>query len=607
MTLTASLLAIVVGISETCATNGNVVAGGAYAEAVRKAGDIPVVICRTAKPEDFDKVVEGLDLLILTGGEDVDPTRYGEQPSPALGRVNAVRDEFEDRLLCAAVRHELPVVGTCRGVQHLNVFFGGTLHQDLPSDLGERYVIEHRTGGDVEKARRERRHEIAILPGSRLAAACGTLSARVNSLHHQAVKGLAPGMTVSAWAPDGVVEAIECSWYPAAGIQFHPECLDACNADPVWERFYSNLRTFAGRRPQLACERRPIGVFDSGVGGLSVLERLLTLDAFNNATGEMRPDGRPDFEDEVFVYLGDQANMPYGRYDAAGKADFLRELVVRDAQFVLGSAGHDPAKVVVIACNTATAYGLNRVKSVARPHDADVIGVVNAGTEAALDALKDEGSPYAIGVMATPATIASGAYERAIRAELKRRHAAVPVEIASRGGIGLADAVENAEPGMYLCARTNLVALVEEYRARGGKAPLRAIILGCTHYPFVLDEFKRTLADLKARPECAPLIAEDLQFVDPAVNTAIQCYRSLRAAGLLKPAGVKRPPTVKRVNMFVSVGTDGDLPDSVKYGRDCGCRNLGTKVVPLAEARLEKGVLDAIVRIFPACARELGL
>ena len=601
------LLALVVGISETCATNGNVVAQGAYAESVRKAGDIPVVVCRTAKPEDLDRVVSGLDLLIVTGGEDVDPARYGEEPSPHLGRVNAVRDDFEDRLFAAAVRHELPIVGTCRGVQHMNVFFGGTLHQDLPSGLGARYTVEHRTGSDVAAARRDRRHPIMITPGSRLARACGTDRAVVNSLHHQAVKGLAPGMTVTAWTPDGVVEAIECAWYPAAGVQFHPECLSAYNGDPIWERFYSHLRDFTGRRPTLPLERRPIGVFDSGVGGLSVLEKLLTLDAFDNATGEERPDGRLDFENEDFVYFGDQANMPYGRYDAAGKADFLRELVVRDAQFVLGSEGHEPAKVVVIACNTATAYGLTRVKAMARPHDADVIGVVNAGVEAALDALRDEVAPYAIGVMATPATISSGVYERAIRAGLKHRRVSVPVETANRSGIGLADAVENAEPGMELCARTNLVALVEEYRARGGKTPLKAIILGCTHYPYVLDAFRQTIVELKGRPEYAPLIADDLRFIDPAANTAVQCYRSLRTSGLLKPAAAEHPPRAKSVRVFVSVGESGDLPDSVKYGRDCGSRDLGTKIVPLAEAGVEKDVLEAIKRIFPACGRELGL
>ena len=599
------LLALVVGISETCATNGNVVAQGAYAEAVRKSGDVPVVICRTARPEDLDRVVSGLDLLIVTGGEDVDPARYGEEPSPHLGRVNAVRDEFEERLLRAAVRHELPVLGTCRGVQHMNVFFGGTLHQDLPSELGARYTVEHRTGSDVAAARRDRRHPIEIVPCSRLAKACGTESAVVNSLHHQAVKGLAPGMMVTAWTPDGVVEAIECAWYPAAGIQFHPECLNAYNGDPVWERFYSNLALFTGQRPAVPLVQRPIGVFDSGIGGLSVLERLLTIDHIDNATGRSGADGIPDLAAEDFVYFGDQANMPYGRYDAAGKAEFLRELVVRDAQFVLGSEGHAPAKIVVIACNTATAYGLDRVKAMPRPHDAKVIGVVNAGVEAALDELIGEENPYAIAVMATPATISSGVYERTIRAELKGRGVTLPVEVVNRGGIGLAEAVENHEPGMADCARTNLVALVESYRARGATAPIKALILGCTHYPFVLDVFRRTLAELKACPEYAPLIADDVRFIDPAVYTAISCYQTLSGDGMLKPADAKR--AAKRVQAFISIGKEGPLPDAIKYGRDCGCRDLGIRIVPLAEAGVGRDVLESIVQTFPACGRELGL
>ena len=349
----------------------------------------------------------------------------------------------------------------------------------------------------------------------------------------------------------------------------------------------------------------PIGVFDSGIGGLSVLERLLTIDRIDNATGKSGSDGIPDLAAEDFVYFGDQANMPYGRYDAAGKADFLRELVVRDAQFVLGSEGHAPAKVVVIACNTATAYGLERVKAMPRPHDAKVIGVVNAGVEATLDAMIGEEKPYAIAVMATPATISSGVYERTIRAELRGRGVTAPVEVVNRGGIGLAEAVENHEPGMEDCARTNLVALVEDYRVRGGTAPIRAMILGCTHYPFVLDAFRRTLAELKARSEYAPLIADDLRFVDPAVYTAISCYQALSGDRMLRPTDSKR--AAQRVQAFISVGKEGPLPDAIKYGRDCGCRDLGTKIVPLAEAGVGKDVLEAIKRTFPACGRELGL
>ena len=349
----------------------------------------------------------------------------------------------------------------------------------------------------------------------------------------------------------------------------------------------------------------PIGVFDSGIGGLSVLELLLTVDRVDNATGKAGADGIPDLDAEDFVYFGDQANMPYGRYDAAGKAEFLRELVVRDAQFVLGSEGHAPAKIVVIACNTATAYGLQRVQAMKRPNDAKVIGVVNAGVEAALDAMIGEKRPYAIAVMATPATISSGVYERTIRTELKGRGVTVPVEVANRGGIGLAEAVENREPGMETCARTNLVALVEGYRARGGTAPIKALILGCTHYPFVIDVFEKTIAALRTRPEYAALLADDLRFVDPAVYTAVACYQALSGDRLLKPAGAKR--AAKRVQAFISVGKDGPLPDAVKYGRACGLADIGTKVVPLTKDAVSKEVADGIGKSFPRCRQELGL
>ena len=130
---------------------------------------------------------------------------------------------------------------------------------------------------------------------------------------------------------------------------------------------------------------RPVCVFDSGTGGLTVLEKLLTVDEFDNATGERRSDGRPDLASENFVYFGDQANMPYGLYGAKGKTDFLRELIVRDTEFVLGEDGHAPSKIVVIACNTATAYGLAASTEAAKPKGAKVIGVVNAGVKSKRD------------------------------------------------------------------------------------------------------------------------------------------------------------------------------------------------------------------------------
>ena len=362
---------------------------------------------------------------------------------------------------------------------------------------------------------------------------------------------------------------------------------------------------FAAAFVAFGAERRadcPIGVFDSGTGGLTVLEKLLAADAFDNVTGEQVADGKPDFTAENFVYFGDQANMPYGVYDAEGKADFLRELVVRDTKFVMGSDGHKPSKIVVIACNTATAYGLKAATDTAAPKGVKVIGVVNAGVAATMDALdvKKGMAPFAVGVIATPGTIASGVYDRTLRAELNAR-GITGYEIENRGGIGLAEAVENDEPGMKDCARTNFVALVEGYRARGGKVPMRAVILGCTHYPFVLSVFKETLQTLRADPKYRGLIADDLVFVDPAVYTAIQCFRSLKKDGILNSKGASSP----RVKAFMSVGRYGPLSHAVKYGRSVGQQDIGTVIVPMTDKTMSADAVKRLRALLPESAKEI--
>jgi len=175
--------------------------------------------------------------------------------------------------------------------------------------------------------------------------------------------------------------------------------------------------TPAPRLPEL-----PIGVFDSGTGGLAALEETLCLDAFDNRTGKPRPqgDGQPDFAHERFVFLADQANMPYGNYAAAGRTSFLRELVLCDAAFLLGvqyfrapadrAPAHDrrPVKAIAIACNTATAYGRRDLETLGARTQLPVVvlGVIDAGAEGAVD-LTD--GPASIGVLATQAPVASGA------------------------------------------------------------------------------------------------------------------------------------------------------------------------------------------------------
>ena len=352
----------------------------------------------------------------------------------------------------------------------------------------------------------------------------------------------------------------------------------------------------------MCASERPVGVFDSGTGGLTVLEKLLTVDEFENATGERRPDGCPDLASENFVYFGDQANMPYGLYGAKGRTDFLRELIVRDTEFVLGEKGHAPSKIVVIACNTATAYGLADSTEAAKPKGAKVIGVVNAGVEATMDALnvKKGIAAFAVGVIATPGTIASGVYERTLRSALAERKVDC-CEIVNRGGVGLAEAVENDEPGVKDCARTNFVAMVESYRSRGGKAPIRAVILGCTHYPFVLSVFRETLAEMRKDSRYSALLADDLVFVDPAVYTAVQCYCSLRKDGILNRNGPGNP----RVRSFMSVGRDGPLSMEVKYGRPLGLKDIGTEIVPMTRKTMSSDAVSRLFELLPISSREI--
>ena len=130
--------------------------------------------------------------------------------------------------------------------------------------------------------------------------------------------------------------------------------------------YYTNFKQYPLLEPNM-----PIGVFDSGTGGLTVMNAIVTLDLYNNKTHEKRADGIPDFSSEDFIYLADQANMPYGNYAAMHKTDLLQEHIIKDAQFLLGTKYYNnnelytnkkQIKVLVVACNTATAYGLSDIE-----------------------------------------------------------------------------------------------------------------------------------------------------------------------------------------------------------------------------------------------------
>ena len=204
--------ALVVGIADMCPATNRVSVQTTYVDAVAAAGNVPLVLPAGTNQAAVAQLLASVDALLLCGGEDVEPRRYGTEPSPRLGEVNLRRDVWEYLLLDEAVKRRLPVFGICRGCQLINVYFGGTLWQDLPSERpGE--VAHRSTDG----------HAIRIVAGSRLAECLGTDGLKVSSSHHQAVKNLAAGFRATAFAPDGVVEAIESETLPITGVQFHPE------------------------------------------------------------------------------------------------------------------------------------------------------------------------------------------------------------------------------------------------------------------------------------------------------------------------------------------------------------------------------------------------
>lgn len=188
-----------------------VAVGQAYVDAVHAAGGFPVLL-PILDPGAAPDGLAGLDGLVLSGGGDVDPTRYGQAPAPEVAGVDVARDAWELALVAAAPP-TLPVLAICRGMQVLNVARGGTLVQHVP--------------GHSERSRKlEVVHDVEIVPDTRLALVTGAQRLGVNTLHHQAVDALGTGLRVAAHAPDGTVEAVEAAdGSPVLGVQWHPELL----------------------------------------------------------------------------------------------------------------------------------------------------------------------------------------------------------------------------------------------------------------------------------------------------------------------------------------------------------------------------------------------
>ncbi len=436
----------------------------------------------------------------------------------------------------------------------------------------------------------------------------------------------------------------------------------------------------------------PVGVFDSGTGGLTVLEQILDIDTFCNDTKAFVPEGdsKPDFINERFVFLADQANMPYGNYPAVGKTNLLQELIVQDVRFLTGTNGcpsawfgkAEPAKpavkVIVVACNTATAYGKEAIETFLdeQGFDVEVVGVIEAGARDALEIFSD-GEAGTIGVIATKGTALSGAYPAAIRALAAREGPFGPINIVQQGAYGLAGAIDG-DPSFInrsvdshrtrndyrgpsvVCssapidgallrrydfdfsdfavlydgdARTPsnvqlnsaenyiayyVVALAEGIRKSLSPRPLRTVILGCTHFPFYSDVFRRELTRLynykeNGRYVYRSVLVPEVKLIDPAFCTAEELHAVLTRNSKHRRTIAAASDTT-RAAFFITVPDRNDptlgltpqgwFTYEYKYGRSEGVRWSDVRAVPFGRSNVRPEVMRRLARQVPQ-VREL--
>jgi putative glutamine amidotransferase len=211
----------------------------AYLHAVQQAGGVPVLLPPQLSTSSLERLVRGLDALLLTGGGDVDPGSFGEAPHPTLYDVAPSRDALETQVTHMALEKRTPLLAICRGIQVLNVALGGSLHQDVATDPGTQ--IQH----SQKEARDQTSHKVTVTPRSRLGHVLGSEDIEVNSFHHQVIKSLGRGLVAVAWAPDRLIEGVELDddsrW--VVGVQWHPEHLVG-SSEPA-RRLFSALVTAA--------------------------------------------------------------------------------------------------------------------------------------------------------------------------------------------------------------------------------------------------------------------------------------------------------------------------------------------------------------------------
>lgn len=214
----------IIGITTFCDNRDNNVYSSVnynYSKSVNMAGGTPILIPLTANDEDIDNYLDTVDGLLLSGGEDVSPLFYGENPIKEVTYISPDRDEYEEKLYLEALHRNMPILGICRGIQFMNSASGGTLYQDINSQ------VENSNGhSPMANLSYNLYHTVNIEKNSKLFNIFGVDELRVNSFHHQAVNAISDKFKVVATSPDGIIEGIEHLENTfVVGVQWHPEDL----------------------------------------------------------------------------------------------------------------------------------------------------------------------------------------------------------------------------------------------------------------------------------------------------------------------------------------------------------------------------------------------
>jgi len=219
----------IIGITGAHGSENSVLVSSAFVKSVLRAGGVPVVLPINDDLEVIKTMVASIDALIMTAGEDVEPSRYSEEPLPHLEQINPERDEFDIAIVKLAVQHGIPVLGICRGHQVMCVAFGGTLYQDIYAPVKAADLKHQQQAPDWHGT-----HQVHLEKDSVLAKILGKTTVMTNSFHHQAVKDVAPGFVITGRTSDGIVEAMEMKDNPRVfSVQFHPEIPTARGSDEL--------------------------------------------------------------------------------------------------------------------------------------------------------------------------------------------------------------------------------------------------------------------------------------------------------------------------------------------------------------------------------------